>query len=295
MALRDTGMTASRTALAGVAVATVAGAATATLPSASLANDAWPAAVNARYRLLFAGVEVGKSDIQSETSAAGYKLSGTSRLSVLLGAFKIQTSGSVSGSFSTASSGAAPQPKSYAFDWQGGKKKGAIRMAFDGGLAKPTSIEPPVEPHPDRIPLKPEHQRNIIDPITAIMVLTRGDGKPCEKRAQIFDGKHRFDVAFSMKGQRPIPNSAKPGKSAAPEMGIVCRVTYTPIAGHKQRAETDSFAQNKDMDVLLRRIPGTDMMIPHTVTIPTGWGTASMIAEKVEVTSARIGKVAWND
>ncbi len=279
-----------------------AAAATLTTTAPACANDAWPSTVNARYRLKFQGIEVGKSDIQSEATATGYKMSGTSKLSVLLGAFKVQTSGNATGTLGKTASGSglrtnvpSPAPKTYAFDWKGGKKSGKIHMAFDGPTANPTAVEPPIEPHPDRVPLKDEHRRNVYDPISAIMMLTRSDGKPCDKKVPVFDGKHRFDIAFSPKRQQPIPPDAKAGNSAAPEMGVVCRVTYTPVAGHKLKAETDSFASNKDIEVLLRRVPGTDLMIPHTVTIPTGWGTATMVAERIEVTSAKIGKVAWNN
>ncbi len=275
-------------------VATSLGAA-AVAPGSATASDAWPATVNARYRLKFQGIEVGKSDIQSVATATGYTLSGTSKLSVLLGAFKIQTSGNATGAIGGGKSPPTLAPKSFVFDWQGGSKKGATRMGFDGGLAKPSSIEPPIEPHPDRVPLTEAHYRDVVDPITAIMVLTRNDGKPCDKRVPIFDGKHRFDVAFSYKRQEAIPHHGKRANAATPEMGVVCRVTYTPIAGHKKRPETDSFAANKDIEVLLRRVPGSDMMIPYTVTIPTGWGTATMIAEKVEVTSTKIGRVAWSE
>lgn len=264
----------------------------ATMPA--YASDTWPEAVNARYKLKFQGIEVGKLDFHSQTSPQGYTINGGAQLSVLLGLFKIKTAGNATGAIAGGGAAAAPQPKTYAFDWQGGKKHGAIKLGFEGGAAKHISVDPPPSPSPETIPLLDKHKANVVDPISAIMVLTRNDGKPCDKRVPVFDGKHRFDVVFSFKRQQPI-KPAGGSKVASGEVGIVCAVTYVPIAGHKQKAETEAFAKNRDMEVLLRRLPGSDMMVPHTVTIPTAWGTATMVSDRIDVTSSKAGQIALRD
>jgi hypothetical protein len=271
-----------RAVVAAASIAGAAGLIVSAGPSSALARDAWPTAVTAKYRLKFQGIEVGKMDFSSKTSAAGYEISGGSKLSVLMGAFKVQTSGSASGAIAGGGPTATPAPKSYAFDWRGGKKTGAIKMGFADGVAKQIAVEPPVDDHPERVPLTDKHKAGVVDPITAIMTLTAADGKPCEKKAAVFDGKHRFDITLAFKKQVAIPSKTGGG---APVQGVVCRVTYKPIAGHKQKAETAHFATNRDMEVWLRPLPGTSMMVPHAIYIPTGWGTASMVIERLDATT----------
>jgi hypothetical protein len=67
---------------------------------------------------------------------------------------------------------------------------------------------------------------------------------------------------------------------------------YEPVAGHRNNADTKTFAANRDFELVLRRIPGTEMLIPYSVTIPTSWGTGSMVTEKIEVNADNVRKVA---
>jgi hypothetical protein len=267
------------------------------MTTSAVRAEPWPSAVQARYKLKFQGIDVGRLEFNSETSATGYKIWGNSNLSVLLGAFKVKTSANVSGAVGSGEAAGAgpapgagpmPLPKTYAFDWQGGSKKGNVKLGFENGAAKQIAVDPPPSPSPETVPLTDKHKVNVVDPVSAIMALTRNDGKPCEKRAAVFDGKHRFDIVFSHKKQVPIKDSKSGGLT---EMGTVCRVTYQPIAGHKAKAETASFATNREMEVVLRRVPGGQMMVPHAVYIPTGWGTASIVLDRIDVTHAS-GKVA---
>jgi hypothetical protein len=246
------------------------------------ASEPWPATVEARYRLAFQGVEVGKLTFTSKTTGTTYTLSGNADVSVMLGLFKVNTFGTASGAITAR----APAPRSYAFNWRGGKKKGAIRMGFDGDVAKDVAVEPPPGDDKDKVPLTVGHRTDVVDPMSAVMALTRAGGKPCERRAAVFDGKHRFDIVLSYKKETTIA-----GKRGS-EKGIVCRVTYKPIAGHKPQSETAHFAANRDIEVVLRTLPGSEMTIPHAVYIPTDWGTASMVMDRVDVTSTAIGKIA---
>ena len=46
---------------------------------------------------------------------------------------------------------------------------------------------------------------------------------------------------------------------------------------------------------MLRRIPGSQMLIPAAVTIPTAWGTGSMVMERIDVVTATAGKAALTE
>jgi hypothetical protein len=248
--------------------------------------EAWPASVHARYKLRYAGVEVGQLEVTSSNSGKNYSLSGTGKVSVLFGAVTWTGSSSVSGTIE----GGTPVPSSYAFDWSNRKKSGAIKMRYKDRTAEKIDVAPPPEPHPDVVPLKPAHKSGALDPISAVLMLTKADGRaPCDRRVNVFDGKNRYDIVLSYKRTMRIP-SATPGDTA--ELAQVCRAVYEPIAGHRDNDTTRKNAANRDVEVVMRRVPGSELLIPYSVTVPTAWGTGSMVTERIDVTTQSVGKVA---
>jgi Protein of unknown function (DUF3108) len=253
-------------------------------------GEVWPAAVHARYRLRFLGIDVGHLDMTSTTSPGQYTMSGSGKVSVLLGAVKWSGSTKVSGTIENG----APMPASYSHQVSNTKKSWASEVRYkDRNAPEITITPPPGEPPPDLVPLTPASKIGALDPLSALMVLTKADGRPpCARRLPIFDGKHRYDLVFSFKRMTRITTPKDNGGS---EVAVVCRVTYEPIAGYRANDDTKAYMANRDTEVVLRRIPGTDMMIPYSVTVPTAWGTGSMTTEKIEVTTAAGSKIALKE
>ena len=253
------------------------------------AAEAWPAAVHARYKLKFNGIDVGHIDFNSKAGAQSYTLASTGEVSVLFGAIKWTGASNVTGAIQSGKL----QPKTYAFDWKKKSKGGVIHMGYAGGKATEVSVEPAPSPHPDTVPIKPEHKVGTLDPMSAIMQLTRADtAAPCDRRVAVFDGKQRYDIVFSYKRQAHIPALKSDGKSS---IGVVCRAMYEPIAGHRANPDSKAYAANKDAEVTLRKIPGSELMIPYSVTVPTAWGTGTMVTERVDVTSVTAGQLALTE
>ena len=258
------------------------------LAASGHAAEPWPVAVQARYGLRFNGFPVGHIEFKSKTSASAYSLDANGEISVLFGAIKWTGNSNVSG---VVDSGAL-KPKSYAFSWKKKNKGGDIAMKYEGGKASQVSVAPPPGTGPEYVPLKDEHKAGPLDPMTAIMMLTRNDSRaPCERREAVFDGKQRYDIVFTYKRQTRIPAQAG-GQSA---IGIVCRATYEPIAGHRNDVHQKAYAANRDAEVVLRPVPGTKLIIPYSVSIPTSWGTGSMVTEHVKVTTTSAGQIAITD
>ena len=125
--------------------------------------------------------------------------------------------------------------------------------------------------------------QGVVDPLSAMMVLTRGSAaNPCDRRIPIFDGKERFDLVFSYKGEMRVTEQAPSGQ---PGIAYVCRVRYLPIAGHKIDQETKFMAANEDIEVALRPIPSAGLYIPYQITIPTLVGSATLVSKRVEIIS----------
>ena len=258
--------------------------------SGEKSGEAWPTAVQARYSLRYNGIGVGRLDVKTTTTGNSYSISGTSKVSALFGAISWTGSSTVSGTIE----GGAPTPATYAFDWHLNKKSGIVQMGFKNHVAAEVAVNPPAKIRPDTVPLTPAHKAGAFDPMSAILVLTRADNSrpPCDRRAGIFDGKQRYDIVFAPKRQIRLPH---PSGGAASEIGYVCQVTYEPIAGHRANEDTKSYVANKDVEIVLRRIPNSDMLIPYSVTIPTSWGTGTMVTERIDIVSATAGKVALTD
>lgn len=253
------------------------------------AAEAWPAAVSARYKLKFNGIDVGSIAFSSKTEQRTYSLSSSGQVSVLFGAMKWTGNSNVAGIIDAAE----PVPKSYAFDWKKNKKGGAIKLGFAGRKAVDVSVEPKSDPHPDLVPVTDQHRAGVVDPLTAIMALTRADANnPCDRRVRVFDGKQRFDIVFSYKRKTLIAASKGGGASS---VGFVCRAMYEPIAGHRANADSKTYAANRDAEVVLRKIAGSELLIPNSVTVPTAWGTGSLVIDRVDVVSATVGQVALTD
>lgn len=253
------------------------------------AAEPWPQAVEARYKLKFNGLPVGHISFSSKVGPKSYSLTSNGEVSVLFGAFKWTGLAKVAGTVE----GAEPAPKSYSFDWKRNKKGGLINLGFDARKATQISVEPPSSKHDDTVPLTEAHKTGVVDPLSAIMALTvSGKGDPCERRARVFDGKQRYDIVFEPKKKMTIPAS-KVGEPAI--SAVVCRATYQPVAGHRDNKDSKTYAANRDAEVTLRRVPGSDLMVPHSVVVPTGWGTGSMVVEKIDVTTPGIGHIALTE
>lgn len=251
------------------------------------ASDAWPAAVHAHYKLRYNGIDVGNLNIVSTRADKSYAISGSGKLSVLFGTITWAGSSNVSGIVAANT----PQPVTYVFDWKNNRKSGAIKLGFKERVATDVSVTPPPEQHKDDVPLLPQHKAGAFDPVSAMLMLTRADGRPpCERRVDIFDGKQRYGIVLSFKHKMKLP-VAKGGGPA--ETADVCRAMYVPVAGHRDNDATRTYASNRDVEVVMRRVPGTAAHIPYSVSVPTAWGTGSMVTEYVEVTMAGGTKVAF--
>jgi hypothetical protein len=254
------------------------------------ASHAWPAAVTAHYSLRFNGIEVGRLKLKSNTSETSYSISGSAKVSVLFGAYKFSGSSSVSGTVQ----GDALAPETYQFSWHRDKKlKRAIEMAFEGRTAKDIAIKPKPRVKSDTVPLTSTDKTGNVDPMTAVLMLTKADNRPpCDRRVEIFDGSQRYDIVLAPKHRVRLPASSA---GSRPEIGHVCRITYEPVAGHRDNEDTKAYASNQDAEIILRHVPGSEMRIPHAVNIPTQWGTGSMVAERIHVTTTAAEEIAFSN
>ncbi|MBX2804764.1 MAG: DUF3108 domain-containing protein [Hyphomicrobiales bacterium] len=260
------------------------------LAAAGSEQKAWPVSFEAHYSLQFRGIEVGRLKLKSQTSGASYSVAASAKVSVLFGAYKFSGATSTSGTIEQGE----PTPSAYKFSWRKDKKlKKAIQLGFSNKTATDISIQPKPRVKPDTVPLLEKDKIGKVDPLSAVMILTKADGRPpCDRSVEIFDGNHRFDIVLEPKRRIKLPPSSA---GRRPEIGHVCRITYTPIAGHRDNAETKARLADQNAEIVLRHVPGSDMLIPYAVNIPTKWGTGTMLTERIDVMPTSSRKIAFTN
>jgi hypothetical protein len=250
-------------------------------PSQPAVADAYPARVQAIYDINFNGLKVGTFDFNSTQQGTAYSLTGVAQMSLLFGALKWRGDAKASG---TATTDAAPKPSAFQFNYAGSKKTGSTKVAYSGDTITQVLHDPPKEPKEGLVPVQPAHLKAVLDPMTAVLALTRGTtGNPCSRRIPVYDGKARFDLLLTPRGVVQLTEKTPSGQ---PGTGYVCRVKYVPVAGHKPDQETKYMSSSDGIEVVLRPIPSANVFVPYKVTIPTIAGPATLVSTRVDITTS---------
>ena len=265
----------------------VRGAAVLALPQLAVAGDAsWPTTVSATYKLAFGGFQVGKYHFQSNSDGKTYTTTASADVSALFGAFKwkggIESRGTLSAS--------APSPSTYKLSYKSKSKDTSVTLGFDKGAVKSVALVPAKPPHPEAVPVKPEHLKDVFDPMSSILAITHATGpNPCDRTIPIFDGKVRFNLVMSAKGDQKLKEDRASGQ---PKELKVCKVQYVPIAGYKPKDFQKPWVDYSGIEIALRPVPSANLYVPYRVSIPTTLGSAVMSAETVNITASNNTQIA---
>jgi hypothetical protein len=230
----------------------------------------------AEYSATLAGISIGRgnwvieiSDDQFTATASG----GT------FGIVRVLTHGHGVSTAQGPLNGGQPVPQSYASTITNDKRVDDVRMAFAGGNVIELSVEPPLNPSPERIPVTDADRRNVLDPMTATLVHVDGNGdlvspQACGRRAAVFDGRMRFDLRSEFKRIETV--KAERGYQGPV---VVCAVYFTPIAGYNpERYAIRYLAALRDAEVWFAPIFGTRVLVPYRFSLPTPVGTGVLQA-----------------
>jgi hypothetical protein len=246
----------------------------------------WPAVVRASYEVNFNGFNVGTFDFEAHTEEQSYTLSGNAHLTLLLGAFTWIGETRAFGLIANH----VPKPAAFSFDFKANSKTGSTKVDFDNGSVLDVRQVPKPTPKADVVPLREQHLKGVLDPLSAIMLVADySNPDPCDRNLPVFDGKERFDLIMSYKGEVKV-NEQQP--SGQPAIAHVCRVKYKPIAGHKADAENSYLATSDAIEVSLRPIPSANILVPYQITIPTLIGYATIVSKRVEIESPGLPQIA---
>jgi len=229
--------------------------------------------LDAEYVVTIAGIPIGHSNWVIEIGGDQFTTAASGTTTGLLRLFTgIRGAGTSRGVIN----GGQPIPTSYAATINYGHKVDDVHMALAGGNVKNYTVEPPVPPHPQRVPVTEADRRGVLDPLTTTLTRVGGSGDPvspqaCARKAAVFDGRLRYDLRSEFKRIEMV--KAERGYEGP---AVVCAIYFTPVAGYvPDRPIIKYLVAERDAEIWLAPISGTRVLVPFRFTIPTpiGFGT----------------------
>lgn len=247
---------------------------------------AWPvcaraqAKLDANYRVMLAGIQIGKGTWTVEINESRY--SATTK-GATTGLMHVLTHGegttSVRGSLKDGRVNAV-----YSSTITSRKKVDAVRVLIHDNNVKEFSADPPPDKLDERVPVTEAQRQGVLDPLTASLLRTPGNGdvmsaEACQRKLAVFDGRLRYDLELSFKRMDEV----KAEKGYAGPV-VVCAVMFSPLSGHIPSAATIKYiAGLKDMEIWLAPIAGTRVLVPFRAQGPTPIGDAVLEATQFVV------------
>ena len=240
------------------------------------------AKLDATYTATLAGMQVGRGawtvtvDDDKFTAAASGMTAGILRM------FSAGRGNSAARGVITASGQFVPA--AYTSNVTTDRRKDEVRMVMAGGAVRTMSVEPPVTPDPERIPVSEAHRRSILDPMTAALTRVPGSGsvigpQTCQRTLQIFDGRIRYELDVEFKRIEQV--KAQKGYQGPV---AICGVVFKPIAGHiPDRAGIKWMAEQRGAEIWVAPIGETRVVVPFKMVVPTPVGNGVLEASSFVV------------
>jgi hypothetical protein len=239
--------------------------------------------VTASYNVFFGGFHVFSSTAEYANGAEGYNVSATGRTQGILDFFfewtgETRTTGRFNGPRVT--------PKQHHSQ---GQVDGEVRRMTinynDAGDVVDFVVEP--TPDPEEVTPLPENAEvGTIDPLTVIADLGRSvsEGRGCAGTYSVFDGKRRYDLKISDKGETILKPT---GYSVFSGPALACHVEWDMKGG--ARKEKNKYSQTaRDRTVYVAAPFEGAEPIPVAVTIETDYGTVMAHLTSVESNGQRV-------
>jgi hypothetical protein len=247
--------------------------------------------LEAEYTASLSGIPVGRGNWVIEISEDQFTATASGGT---IGILRFFSSGHGTAASQGTVSAGQPVPTTYASTMTNDRRVDDVHMVFAGGNVKDFTVEPPVGPHPDRIPVSDADRHSVVDPLSATLDLVSGNGDPmspqaCGRKASVFDGRMRFDLRSEFKRIEVV--KAEKGYQGPV---VVCAIYFVPISGYiPDRYAIKYLAALRDAEVWLAPISGTRVLVPYRFSLPTPVGTGVLQATQF-VTVAKPPRAAAN-
>jgi hypothetical protein len=254
------------------------------LAGAALASVAVSAAgaetLKASYSVSLIGLSIGSATASGVIEPQNYRIDiglKTTGLANLVNSAK----GAATATGTLAPIG--PAPATYANSTANAHETRTVRMALGANTVRALEVKPEPWDAPVRIPVSDDNRRNIVDPVSALIMSVPAGASvigpaACNRTIPVFDGVTRFDVQLSYVETRTARTHGYTGPVT------VCAARYTPISGHRpDSASTKYMAENGDMSVWLAPLPNAHVVVPLRMDIRTSVGELVIEAAEFQI------------
>jgi hypothetical protein len=234
--------------------------------------------VEAHYRASLAGIPIGKGSWVIEINGTHYNAAASG---VTTGLMHVLTGGEGTSAVKGTIIDGKMMSSIYAATIHTYHKTSEVRLVVDKGDVKDFKVEPPPDHESERVPITKAHQQNVLDPMTATLLLVPGNGNPvasraCQRKLAVFDGRLRYDLQLGFRRMDKV--QAEKGYAGP---AVVCSLYFTPIAGHIPSRRTIRYLSKlRDTEIWLAPIAGTRVLVPFRLEVPTPIGKAVLEAEQ---------------
>lgn len=219
---------------------------------------------DARYSLSIAGIPIGSATLSVAVDDGTYLIDGSADFGFLF------WGGSGGARVEGVARDGVWRPTRYRLAYEGVRRPGGMEIDFEDGRAVRVHSFPP--PPPDvmqgRVALTDTHLRDVLDPLTALVIPAPADADPetvCRRLLPVFSGFTRFDLELA--GPRVASS------------GAACRTRYVPVAGHRPDSRSVERMQKPGaFEVSLTAIT-PEAWGPARVAVETRFGTFEMVRE----------------
>jgi len=248
--------------------------------------------LEARYTITVTGLTVGESAWRAEIAPDHYTATATSRMK---GVARWLVRGEATATVRGLIRDDRLMPTDFSSKANTDEENSETRMTVDNGLAKDI-VDTSTEKVRDRVPVPDEHRRDIIDPISAMIIPAppEGDKLPraaCERTLPVFDGRRRYDLKLTFKRMDKV--AASQGYAGP---AVVCTMRMLPLSGHRAGGLLVAYlTEGRDMELWLAPIVGTQLLAPFRIAVGGVVTPITMQAVKFEAVDTPATQVTVGD
>ncbi len=236
--------------------------------------------LTASYTVNLVGFSLGTATLSGKFGPDAYSVQANAKLTGLAQAMAsakgaAQSSGNIRGG--------KLLPSGYATTSSNSRETRTVRMGMAAGNVRAVDISPPIQERPGRIPVQASHQRDVLDPLSALVFPVAGSGpidgpSACNRKLPVFDGYTRFDITLRYSGTRAIQTRGYSGPA------IICKARYRPISGHRPgRKATQFMIDNNKMEVWLVPLTKARVLAPYKIAVNTMAGMLTIQARAIAI------------
>lgn len=235
------------------------------------------------YSISLGGIDIGQAAVEATfvDNAYAAALRGSTR-----GVSRLITDATASMGARGNYRGAQVLPAAYEITMTEGGIDATGAIAFRNRTVTDLEVFPGLTPVWDRVPMTMAHVRDVVDPMSAMIVALGTGGAvsgeaACDRTLHILDGWQRFDVTLSYARTEMVADDD--GYTGAV---FVCAARYVPVAGHQPDYPPVRYLADSDrLEAWLMPVAGQPLMIPYQLMIGTEAGDLVIVLDRLSATT----------